>query len=113
MAYVYLIRQGHDDLYKIGSTRKHPQDRLRELQTGNPEELHLIAHYKTEHFQKIEHLMHIAHEKYHVTREWFRFDLSMEDEFITECESKEAAAKILVEQDQRNKEWKDWLRKKT
>lgn len=113
MAYVYLIRQGHDDLYKIGSTTKHPMTRLKELQTGNPQELHLVSHYRTKHHQKIEMLMHIAHEGHKVRNEWFRFDLSMEDEFINECESKETSAKVLVEQDRRNKEWKDWLRKKT
>lgn len=113
MAYVYLIRQGESDLYKIGSTSGDPEKRLVQLQCGNPERLHLIQTYRTIHHQKIESLMHIAYGNNRVRNEWFRFDLSMEDEFINECESKETAARILIEQDQRSQNWKDWLRKKT
>jgi hypothetical protein len=110
--YVYLIRQGETDLYKIGSTSKEPEKRLLELQCGNPERLFLIQVYRTDFPQKIENLMHIALSKNRVRNEWFRFDLSMEDAFTNECSKKENAAKLLFEQDKRNKAWSEWLKKK-
>lgn len=109
--YVYLIRQGESDLYKIGSTNKSPQIRLLQLQCGNPEILNLMQVYKTENYKKIEHLMHIAYGKHRVRNEWFRFDVSMEDEFINECQKKENAARVLIEQEYRDKKWKNWLKK--
>ncbi|MDG1949876.1 MAG: GIY-YIG nuclease family protein, partial [bacterium] len=65
--YVYLIRQGQSDLYKIGHTTKKPINRLKELQTGNPETLVLIDHFQSKYYKDIETLMHTHNSKFHVT----------------------------------------------
>lgn len=96
--YVYLIRQGQSDLYKIGHTTKKPENRLKELQTGNPEDLVLINYFQSKYFKDIETLMHTHNKKFHVIREWFRFDLSIETDFLSECQKKEPNAKFIHEQ---------------
>lgn len=112
MGYVYLIRQAETDLYKIGHTSYHPKKRLKELQTGNPEKLHLIEYYSSDYCQKIESLLHLKYKNYNVRQEWFRFDLSIESSFLNECQSKEAGAKHLVESKKANDDWDKLLKKR-
>lgn len=40
---IYFIRENHAGAIKIGYTEKAPEQRLRELQTGSPNKLYLIA----------------------------------------------------------------------
>lgn len=105
--YVYLVRQGETDLYKIGHTSKHPKKRLGELQTGNPDQLHLVTYYRTANYKEVEQLMHISNATNHHWREWFRFDLSIEETFLTECEGKEVSANFLVERKKAQEEWRN------
>jgi hypothetical protein len=95
--YVYLIRQGQSDLYKIGHTTKKPSNRLKELQTGNPQELYLITSYQTKYYKDVENLMHTKNNHFKVVREWFRFDFKIESNFLEECQNNEAGAKFLYE----------------
>lgn len=113
MGFVYLIRQAETDLYKIGHTSYHPEKRLKELQTGNPQKLHLIEYYSTDHYQKVESLLHLKYKDYNVRQEWFRFDLKIESEFLNECASKEAGAKYLVEAKKSNDDWNELVSKRT
>lgn len=43
MSYVYLIRAGTSDLYKVGYTSKSPEERRASLQTGNPYPLEVVT----------------------------------------------------------------------
>ena len=48
MAYVYFLRSGDEDVFKIGRTRRHPGQRIRELSTGNPDPLTLLDFIETD-----------------------------------------------------------------
>jgi hypothetical protein len=39
MAYVYILKNGDENVFKIGRTKKSPEDTIRELSRGNPREL--------------------------------------------------------------------------
>ncbi len=69
---VYFIRAGTDGPIKIGYSARDINERLSQLQTGNPEELCLIGLVSgTEDFEKRLHRRFRAH---HIRGEWFRPD---------------------------------------
>jgi hypothetical protein len=57
MACVYIFRQGKENKFKIGRTKKSAKVRLKELQTGNPD-LTVFDVIETEHDTKVENYMH-------------------------------------------------------
>jgi len=76
-SYVYLICDPAQNLYKIGVTKNMYTKRMKQLQTGNGSELHLVNYHKTFYPYRIELLLH---NKFHNKREhgeWF--SLEMED----------------------------------
>lgn len=42
MGYIYLIRNRENLTYKIGVTKNDPEKRVKQLQTGNSDELDLL-----------------------------------------------------------------------
>lgn len=88
MAFIYLIREYSDEpKYKIGVTRAKDIDkRMKHLQTGNSNELALLAYHKTEKPFLIEKMLHSYYKNKQVINEWF--DLSIEDisQFQELCE---------------------------
>lgn len=66
--YVYFISDG--DYVKIG-VATHVNERLRQLQTGNPRKLTLIKVLKSEKPYELENNLHDIFEKYRVNGEWF------------------------------------------
>jgi hypothetical protein len=67
---VYVIQSGDRDLFKIGFTSDTPRARLEELQTGNPDTLHLCAWgHGTRHDEQA---LHLWFEDDRVRGEWFR-----------------------------------------
>lgn len=93
MGIVYLINIERTDLYKIGITRKTPQERLKSLQTGNPKKLVLADYYKTDIYNQIETVIHrrFKHKKYqpddfeHLIGEWFELDNEDVKNFKNTC----------------------------
>jgi len=83
MRYVYLIR-GNDDDYKIGIA-KNPNQRIKQLQTGNSDELKLIETYQSENAFKIETALHNRYAHLHSHGEWFKLSLTEELNFKDEC----------------------------
>ena len=58
MGFVYVLRNGHEDLFKIGRTRGELQARIRQLATGNPHQLTLFDHIETEYEVDCETFLH-------------------------------------------------------
>jgi hypothetical protein len=58
MAYVYFLRNGDEDVFKIGRTRRHPVQRIRELSTGNPDPLALLDFIETDDEDAYERFFH-------------------------------------------------------
>ena len=68
--YVYLIRCG-DDFFKIGIATD-PQDRLKQLQTGNPETLWLVKYFSFDNARLIEETLHNTFSAFRTNGEWFK-----------------------------------------
>lgn len=108
--YVYLIKEADGDFYKIGHTTKNPETRLKELQTGNPRLLKLIATYQTDNYKHLERLLHETYKKNHYSGEWFIMSLEIEDQFLIECKAKNNTALFLREQKAEDEEQNRLLR---
>lgn len=72
IGYVYLVWAEGTDRYKIGSAG-YPAKRLRELQTGSPIKLQLIAEKESSDYERQEKLQHQRWKDQRVHGEWFRF----------------------------------------
>lgn len=69
MKYVYLLES--DGFYKIGVSGA-PMGRIRELQTGNPHKINLIASCKTDNAHGAEWFIHRVLSKFNIHGEWFK-----------------------------------------
>lgn len=83
MKSVYLIRT-NDGRYKVGIA-KDPQKRIRQLQTGNSDQLELIETYQSENASKIEGSLHRHYSYGKMIGEWFELSIKEESEFIKTC----------------------------
>jgi hypothetical protein len=68
---VYLINAVGTNRYKIGHTTRHPTERIRELQTGNPDDLVLIG--VCPGGNKYERMFHKMFQSNKIRGEWFEF----------------------------------------
>ena len=88
MGYVYLIGEvGNENRFKIGSTKcKDVNKRLKQLQTGNSEQLYIKNSFETSRPFKLEKMLHNRFKTSNLIGEWF--DLSKDDvaAFKTVCE---------------------------
>ena len=88
--YIYLFVQIDEfgaETYKLGFTKNNPTFRLKQLSTGNPNEIRLLNFYESENYQKIEHWLH---KKFHNTQtlsenEWFNLPQEFILNFKEEC----------------------------
>ena len=72
MGWVYAIACGDRPLIKIGRTdRDDVGDRLRQLQTGQPDRLHIIYRWPTHDSRHLEQTMHALLHQHHHRGEWF------------------------------------------
>jgi len=82
--FVYLLCDG--EKFKIGMTKKKNIDeRIKELQTGNPYEIWLRSYYETNYPLKIEKMMHARHASSNVKNEWFDLSVAEVINFKNEC----------------------------
>jgi len=94
MRFVYLIKNTEDDTYKIGIA-KQPNQRLKQLQTGNSAELIIIETYQTDISSKIEKVLHRNYGTSRKCGEWFTLSLVDELDFIKRCEEIEKSIRFL------------------
>jgi hypothetical protein len=80
--YVYIIRVGRTNLYKIGKTND-PEGRLQSLQTANPHKLKLLHVFKADNATAAEEELHrLLHGK-RMKGEWFRLSDSEKDILVS------------------------------
>ena len=89
MGYVYLIGElNGDNKYKIGSTRaKDINKRLKQLQTGNSNQLYIKEYYETSKPFKLEQMLHNKLKDYNVIGEWFELPKDILSEFKKTCDN--------------------------
>lgn len=86
---VYLISCGDDQdkKYKIGYTKRPVIQRIKQLKTGNSEELNLISEYKSKWGTKIEAVLHRNYKHLKISGEWFRLEEKQVQSFQDECKN--------------------------
>lgn len=94
--YVYLLGNSSDDgVFKIGVTRGSIEKRMKKLQTGNPDEIYLVAYYETRNPFYVEKMMHLKYYGRKELNEWYRLDANEVASFQESCsEIEERALKI-------------------
>lgn len=83
MGYVYLLTDG--EYYKIGVTRGSIEGRIKKLQTGNANEISMVAHHRTSHPFRMEKMLHARHSMSRVSNEWFMLSHDEVNGFLDEC----------------------------
>jgi hypothetical protein len=99
-AFVYLVRAELTGLVKIGAT-KNPFERVRNLQTGSPDRLNLVATIEfpsLHHAYAAEQKLHKRFSKYRVHGEWFKPDQTL-DKFIAQCSSTTQPGEFITARD--------------
>lgn len=92
---VYLLCDPSTGLFKIGMTRSHVSKRMKELQTGNSCEIHLVDKYDTEIPFHIETTLHHIFIEKHELNEWYALDVEDLRNFSDICKKIESDAKAL------------------
>lgn len=82
---VYLICDPANDLFKIGLTKTTSKKRLKQLQTGNGTELHIVHLHQTQYPYRIENMLHNHFHSKNVMNEWYELNLNDVNNFIPLC----------------------------
>lgn len=103
MGCVYLLMEvdvAGNERYKIGFSTKHPDTRVKALQTGNPNVITLVAFYETYNYQKLERWLHgkFGAHKTEADNEWFALTNEQVGSFIDTCKEIDKTIKLLIEQ---------------
>lgn len=70
--YVYLLAEMGDKLrYKIGITKNDVDKRVKQLRTGNPDDIIILNTYKSSNYKKIERMLHTRFKPERTHLEWF------------------------------------------
>lgn len=98
MAFVYLLGDtGQDNVFKIGMTRGDVKKRIKQLQTGNGEEIYLVNFYETEYPFFIERSLHLKYCPKQKRNEWFTLECDDIVNFKKHCLEIEENAKSLID----------------
>lgn len=85
---IYLISAHHTDgpYYKIGWTKRDPNKRLKELKTGNSQELSLIDVFESKWGPRIESNLHRHYHNFRCEGEWFKLETDQVSQFKEICQ---------------------------
>lgn len=95
--FVYIICDPANDLYKIGVTKNIYNKRMKQLQTGNGSELHIVKFHETYFPYRVEKYLHMYFSNKHERGEWYRLDIEDINQFDKLCEKYEEIIKNLME----------------
>ena len=70
-SFVYLICDPAQNLFKIGVTKNLYSKRMKQLQTGNGCELHIVNYHETNYPYRMEQLLHNKFANKRQMGEWF------------------------------------------
>lgn len=96
MGYVYLIESYNNQHYKIGVSKNDPKKRLKQLATGNADELRLIAEYKSDNYRKLEKWLHRKFDAVRLEGEWFELSDDEVLDFRNICEEANNTINLLI-----------------
>lgn len=97
MGYVYLLAEWGNELrFKIGITKNDVEKRVKQLKTGNSNDIKIINTYQSKNYVKIEKMLH---RKFSMTREhgeWFTLTDEEVASFTNECEASDDLINFLL-----------------
>ena len=94
---VYLISSflEGDICYKIGYSKRNPNQRIREMKTGNASELEVVESFKSKWGTQIEAKLHRIFQDKKISGEWFRLTAYDISQFKKLCEQTHNSFEIL------------------
>jgi hypothetical protein len=96
MAFVYLLGDaGQDNTFKIGMTRGNIEKRIKQLQTGNGEEIYLVNYYETDYPFFLERSLHLKFYPKQKRSEWFNLECNDITNFKEHCQDIEETIEAL------------------
>ena len=106
MRVVYLIRNqsAAGDCYKIGFT-KNVKQRLKNLQTGNPNPLDVVCTFASTQASLLETVLHRTFRVENIRDEWFQLTDEQVSLFLDECATIEKTLNLLKENTYWNKSY--------
>lgn len=101
MGYVYLlleIDRSDNENYKIGFSKKDPKLRVKQLQTGNPNEISVARVYESDNYLKVEKWLHkkYGYLKTEANNEWRMLESEHVFSFIEDCKEADDIIKFLI-----------------
>lgn len=102
MGTVYLLMEIDSNMnayHKIGITKRNIDDRIKELSTGNSRTISLLNKYESEHFKKIEKILHNKYrfQKTESKNEWFELTDEQVLSFLDTCKKAEETITFMIE----------------
>lgn len=82
--HIYLIKLSESGYYKIGYSNN-INKRIKELSTGNAENIDLIDSYYSVYYKEIEKFLHNTLKSKNIKGEWFDLDILDEINFKKNC----------------------------
>lgn len=73
MGYLYILQSGN--YLKIGISKNHPRQRVKQLQTGSAQEIKLLKFYKRRNYKELEKYLHYKFKRRRIRGEWFDIEL--------------------------------------
>jgi hypothetical protein len=100
MGYLYLlleINQHGEESHKIGISKNEPNKRLKQLQTGNSNEIRILNQYESINYKKIEKILHAKYKlKQTLSKnEWFKLSDNDVFTFLEECKKADHIVSLL------------------
>jgi hypothetical protein len=100
--YVYLIVEANqigEEKYKIGITKKDPEERVKKLRTGNSNNLFVIKKYQSPHYKKIEKWLHrkYSNQRTISMNEFFNLSDDQVMNFTEDCKKIDSILKFVAE----------------
>lgn len=89
MGYIYLmleVDKNGDEAYKIGITKNDPNNRKKNLQTGNKDKISVLKQYETPNYLKVERWLHRQYSsKTEAENEWRYLTNEQVMSFLDDC----------------------------
>jgi hypothetical protein len=94
--WVYLLAEMGDNLrYKIGITKNPVEKRVKQLRTGNSDDIMLIHKYKSENYKKVERMLHRVFRSDRKHLEWFNMTDEQVSTFLSEAKKADVTISFL------------------
>lgn len=100
MGFIYLIVQidnSGEESHKIGFTKNQPELRVKQLSTGNANQIRLVNSYESKHYKNIEKKLHKKYSQYKTLaqNEWFNLPQKEVALFTKNCETFDELEKFM------------------